>query len=127
MSGISRVDVDQHTTAGPYSPALRVESGPLLVLSGQGPLDMAGNLVGETIEEQTAATLTNCRRLLEAAGASMDDVFRVHVWLADLDEWSRFNVEYERHFAPPRPARTAVGVNLLLGMKVEIDIWAAAP
>jgi len=125
MSRISRPTTVQHTTAGPYSPVLRVSAGDLVVLSGQGPLAGDGSVVGSDIREQTAATLENCKRLLAAAGADLSSVFRVNAYLADLDDWVGFNEEYERHFTPPRPARTAVGVHLLLGMKIELDLWAA--
>lgn len=115
----------QHTTAGPYSPVLRVTSGDLIVLSGQGPLDDDGRVVGRDIGEQTGATLANCRRQLESAGASLGDVFKVVAYLADLDDWDGFNAEYVRHFSEPKPVRTTVGTRLLLGMRVELDIWAA--
>jgi 2-iminobutanoate/2-iminopropanoate deaminase len=127
MSRITKPAVEQHATAGPYSPALRVAAGDMLVLSGQGPIAMDGSLIGTDIREQTAATLDNCKRLLAASGADLSSVFRVNAYLADLDDWPAFNEEYELHFPPPRPARTAVGVKLLLGMKVELDLWAAAP
>lgn len=117
----------QHTTAGPYSPVLEVSAGELVVISGQGPLDEAGALIGQTIEEQTEATLRNCREQLATAGVDFSHVFRVNVYLSDLDEWARFNVIYGREMPEPRPVRTAVGVQLLLGMKVEIDMWAARP
>jgi len=119
-------EATQHTTAGPYSPVLRIGAGDLIVLAGQGPLDDDGHVVGEGIQEQTRATLDNCRRQLGVAGASLADVFKVNVYLADLADWDAFNAEYVRHFAEPRPVRTTVGVDLLLGMRIEIDIWAAA-
>jgi 2-iminobutanoate/2-iminopropanoate deaminase len=125
MSRIGLPTASQHTTAGPYSPVLRVGAGEILVLSGQGPLDMNGAVVGADIREQTRATLDSCTRLLAAAGTDLSAVFRVNAYLADLADWDAFNDEYERHFRPPRPARTTVGVQLLLGMKVELDLWVA--
>ena len=51
-----------------------VQEGTLLFLSGQGPRDSAtGQIVGETIEEQTARTLENVKAILEAGGASLAD------------------------------------------------------
>ncbi|WP_457100768.1 RidA family protein [Microbacterium sp. P5_E9] len=114
----------QHVTAGPYSPLLVVPAGDLIVLSGQGPLDIHGNVQGHGIREQTKVTLENCRRLLEHAGADLSHVFKVNAYLADLDDWEEFNEEYLQHFSEPRPVRTTVGARLLLGMRVEIDVWA---
>ena len=125
MSQITSIDATQHSTAGPYSPALIVSAGDFLVLSGQGPLDGDGRVVGSDIREQTRVTLQNALRLLELAGADFSSVFKVNAYLADLDDWEEFNDEYLTHFAEPRPVRTTVGARLLLGMKVEIELWAA--
>jgi len=117
----------QHAKAGPYSPALRIAPGPTVAISGQGPLDDAGNIIGATIEEQTVLTLENCRRQLEAAGASLRDVYKVMVYLSDMDEWARFNEIYRQYFAPPYPVRTAIGCRLWGGIKVELDMVARLP
>lgn len=110
--------------AGPFSPVVVVPAGDLVVVSGQGPLDGDNNLVGETIEEQTASTIERCRRLLEAAGAGLEDVFKVSVYLTDLALWPRFNEAYKTAMPVPLPARTAVGTDLLMGMMVELEMWA---
>src|SRR5690606_5913702 len=67
--------------SGAYSQGLRV--GDFVFVSGQGPLDPAtGQVVGETIEEQTAQTLENVKAILEAAGATMADVVKSTVHLS---------------------------------------------
>ena len=114
----------QHSTAGPYSPVLEINAAKLVVISGQAPLDDAGRVIGDTIERQAEVTLENCRRQLACADCTFADVFKVNVYLADLDEWSRFNTVYERIVPEPRPVRTAIGCALLLGFKVEIEMWA---
>jgi 2-iminobutanoate/2-iminopropanoate deaminase len=115
----------QHATAGPYSPVLEVRAERLVVLSGQVAVDLDGNVVGKTIEEQARAALENCGRQLAAAGCGFADVFKVNVYLADLSEWSRFNAVYATSMPPPQPARTAVQAILLDGFRVEIEMWAA--
>lgn len=117
-------DAAQHATAGPYSPVLEVKPGRLVVISGQAALAEDGSVVGETIEEQAAATLDNCARQLACAGCGFADVFKVNVFLPDLAEWSRFNEVYQRYLPEPRPVRTAVGTALLPGLKVEVEMWA---
>lgn len=114
----------QHKTAGPYSPVLEINTNKLVVISGQAAIDPEGNVVGDTIEEQTKVTMENCRKQLQAAGVTLNDVFKVNVYLTDLDLWPRFNEVYKAYFDDPLPARAAVGVNLLMTLLVEIEMWA---
>jgi 2-iminobutanoate/2-iminopropanoate deaminase len=117
----------QHVTAGPYSPVLEINAERLVVLSGQVAVDLDGNVIGATIEEQTEATLSNCRRQLATAGCDFRDVFKVNVYLADLSEWTDFNAVYEACMPSPLPVRTAVQAVLLNGYRVEIEMWAVKP
>ncbi|HLE55638.1 MAG TPA: RidA family protein [Rhodothermia bacterium] len=114
----------QHVTAGPYSPVLEINPNRIVIISGQAAIDPVGSIIGNTIEEQTRYTLENCRKQLETAGCTLADVFKVNVYLTDLAEWGRFNVVYREIMPEPRPVRTAVGVNLLPGLLVEIEMWA---
>ena len=114
----------QHVTAGPYSPVLEVDATKLVVISGQVAIDMDGALLGETIEEQTRATLGNCARQLASADCSLADVFKVNIYLTDLGEWARFNAVYDAMMPEPLPVRTAVQAVLLPGFLVEIEMWA---
>jgi len=115
----------QHKTAGPYSPVLEINAKSLVVISGQAALDMDGQLIGDTVEEQTIATMENCKSQLEQAGCTLDDVFKVNVYLTDLKDWPRFNEVYKTFFNKPLPVRTAVGTDLLMDLLVEIEMWAA--
>jgi len=107
---------------GAYSQGLR--AGDFVYVSGQGPIDPAtGEIVGETIEEQTERTLENVKAILAAAGASMADVVKSTVHLSDLSLFARYNEVYARYFPDPKPVRTTVGSELL-GIMVEIDVVA---
>lgn len=117
----------QHRTAGPYSPVIEVDARKLVVLSGQVAVDLDGGIVGVTIEEQTRATLDNCRAQLATAGCGFADVFKVNVYLADLTDWERFNAVYESLLPAPRPVRTTVQAVLIPGFRVEIEMWAVKP
>ena len=113
---------DYPAPAGPYSPAVR--AGDFVYVSGQVPRDQrSGELLGATIEEQSQGTLANLRRVLEAAGASMEDVVSVIVYLADEDDWGAFNAVYREAFRAPYPSRTVVGAGLR-GVLVEISAVA---
>jgi 2-iminobutanoate/2-iminopropanoate deaminase len=108
---------------GPFSQALR--AGDFVYVAGQGPGDPAtGELRLGTIEEQTALTLDNITAILEAAGATIDDIVRCTVWLADLDDFARYNAVYETYFSDPKPTRATVRADLLGGIKVEIEATA---
>ncbi len=114
----------QHVTAGPYSPVLQVTPGQIVVISGQAAIDKNGNIVGETIEEQTHFTIQNCQQQLKTGGVTLDDVFKVNVYLTDLDNWPRFNEVYTTYFKDPKPVRTAVQTPLLYTFLVELEMWA---
>jgi 2-iminobutanoate/2-iminopropanoate deaminase len=108
---------------GPYSQGLKV--GDFVFVSGQGPLDPeTKQIVGETIEEQTARTLENIKIILEAGGAAMTDVVKVTAYLSDLGLFERYNKVYATYFPDPKPTRTTVGSQLLLDILVEIDVMA---
>lgn len=101
-----------------------------IFVSGQIPLDPAtGALVEGDIEEQTERVLASVAAVLEAGGASLRDVVKTTVYLADLSLFARMNTVYGRHFdGDPPPARATVPVAALpLGALVEIDAIAIAP
>ena len=114
----------QHKTAGPYSPVLEVEPSKIVVISGQAPIDVEGNVVGDTIEEQTIFTINACKKQLATAGVELKDVFKVNAWMTDLDEWPRFNKVYASMMSEPFPVRAVVGAKLLYTFKIEIEMWA---
>ncbi len=117
-------NASQHKTAGPYSPVLEINPGKLVVISGQAAIDKEGNVIGDSIEEQTAYTLDNCSQQLTAAGCSLQNVFKVNVYLKNLNDWPRFNEVYENYFQDPKPVRTAVESGLLMTLLVEVEMWA---
>jgi 2-iminobutanoate/2-iminopropanoate deaminase len=84
-----------------------------------------GNLVGVTIHEQTRQAMTNCQAILEAAGASLDDVIEVGILLTDPADFTGLNEEYARWFpdAPPTRYVAKLGVELP-GLLVSIRMTA---
>ena len=117
----------QHKTSGPYSPVLEVDTRRIVVISGQAPIDKEGNVVGTTIEEQTKYTLQNCEKQLTTAGVGFENVFKVNLYLTDLDLWQRCNKVYECIMPKPFPVRTAIQAGLLYTFLVEIEMWASKP
>jgi len=110
---------------GPYTPIVR--AGDFLVSSGQlGILD--GQLVEGGIVAETRQTMANLRALLESEGASLSDVIKTTVFLADIADWATMNEPYLEALGDHRPARTAFAVGgLPFGAKVEIEAWAFSP
>ena len=113
------------TAIGPYSQAIRV--GQLLFVSGQVALDPeTGALVQGDVATQTHSVLRNLKSILEAAGASLDDVVRTTVFLADLNDFAAMNGVYATYFTPPAPARSTIQVaRLPKDARVEIDLIAS--
>jgi 2-iminobutanoate/2-iminopropanoate deaminase len=113
--------------AGPYSPGLTV--GDWIFLSGQGGFDPeTGQLVSDDIAGQVAQTFRNIEVLLDAAGASLDDIVSCLVHITDLAQFDDFNASYEKVFAgPSKPVRTTVRADLVAGMRVEVTAIAIKP
>ena len=109
---------------GPY--AQGNIAGGLLFASGQIALDPeTGEIVGSTIEEQTAQAMKNVAAILEAAGTDFDHVVKTTCFLNDMDDFAAFNAEYAKSFGEVRPARSAVAVEKLpKGALVEVEVIA---
>ena len=112
--------------SGPYAQGVKV--GNFVFVSGQDGVYPNGELAGETIAEQTAASLKNIQSILGAAGATIADLVSMTCHLAELNEETveEFNQVYARFFKDVdiKPARITVG-SQLLGVKVEISGIAA--
>jgi 2-iminobutanoate/2-iminopropanoate deaminase len=120
MSQLSAVTTEEAPRGtGAYSQAIR--AGDFLFISGQGPLDpVTLEVRGGSVEEQTEHTLRNLGAIARAAGGSLEDVVKVSVFLASIEDFAAFNTTYERFFDEPRPARTTTRAELR-NILVEID------
>jgi reactive intermediate/imine deaminase len=115
------------TTNG-YSHAVAV-NGPLLVISGQVPLDEAGQLVGrEDAREQVRQVFRNIAASLTAAGATMGQLVKLTVFLTDMADLPAFREVRDEFIALDRPpASSLVQVSGLVNpdFRVEIEAMAA--
>jgi 2-iminobutanoate/2-iminopropanoate deaminase len=109
---------------GPYSQAIK--AGALLFVSGQIPLDpQTGTLVSGDVAAQTRQVFRNLGEILAAAGASFDNVVRVTVYLADMNDFPVMNDVYATFFNPPAPARATIqAARLPRDARIEIDLIA---
>lgn len=112
---------------GHYTPAMR--AGDFVYVSGQGPIDPATDqLAAGDVEFQTRLTLSNVRRILEAAGVGITDVVKCSVFLRDISEFPNMNRAYAAFFGDHKPARTTVEAKFHQAeMLVEIDCVAYKP
>jgi 2-iminobutanoate/2-iminopropanoate deaminase len=109
-----------------YSQA--VKSGGFIFVAGQVPFDPAtGNLVGESIQEQTGQCLRNVEAILQAAGSSMDKVVSATFILAEENDFAGMNEEWGRWFPKDPPARQGAKLPIRpKGMKISIAVTAEA-
>ena len=109
---------------GPYSQAIR--KGDTLYLSGQlGIVPATGELISPDVAEQATQALANMKAVLAQAGASVDDVCKVTVFLTDMADFQTVNDVYARTFTANPPARSCVAVAALpKGGRVEIEAIA---
>ena len=112
---------------GPYSHAVR--AGDFIYVSGQIPINPENNqLEPGTIASETRRAIENIHAILRAAGASLADVVKCSVYLADARDFAAMNEVYTEYFGEAKPARTTVGLVLPApGIKVEMDCVAYKP
>jgi aminotransferase/cystathionine beta-lyase len=113
---------------GPYSQAIIADPGKTIYVSGQIPIDPVTSTMPTDIEGQTERCILNIKAILAATGASLDDVLKATVYLADIGDFAAMNGIYSKYFTAPFPARAAVQVaKLPKDAKVEIDAIALVP
>ncbi len=111
---------------GPYSQGVRV--GQMLFLSGQIPLNAAGELQRGDIVVQTIQVLENIKALLAAAGMCLADVVKTTVFLTDMGDFAEMNRVYAEYFPHNPPARSTIQVVALpKGASIEIEVVAMRP
>jgi 2-iminobutanoate/2-iminopropanoate deaminase len=108
---------------GPYSQA--VVAGGFVFCSGTAGIDPATGSAPDGIVAQTEQAMTNLAAVLEAAGSSTDELVKVTIFYADVEDFAALNEVYARHVPDPPPARSApANVRLPRGLLVSIDAVA---
>ena len=108
----------------PFSDAVIVDD--MIYLSGNiGNKPGSLGFVEGGIRAEAKQVMENIRTVLEANGASMEDIIKCTVMIDDISEWGVFNEEYIKFFPKRKPARSAFGADgLALGAKVEVECMA---
>ncbi|MED0675148.1 RidA family protein [Aneurinibacillus thermoaerophilus] len=108
---------------GPYSQAVKV--GNFIYTSGQIPLTPEGELVTGDIVAQTHQVFANLKAVLAAAGATLNNVVKVTVFVKDMNDFATINEIYAEYFGEHRPARSLVQVaRLPKDVSLEIEMVA---
>lgn len=105
-----------------------VKAGGFVFVAGQGPFDpKTGEVVGTSIQEQTAQCLRNVEAILQAAGSSLDRVVSATFILGDPDDFGGMNEEWMKWFPNDPPARQGAKLPIQpKGMKISIAVIAEA-
>jgi len=109
---------------GPYSQAIKTDT--MVYTAGQVGIDPStGELIADSVEEQTRQVLKNLQNVLAAAGTNFDKVVKTTVFLKDMNDFAKMNAIYAESFPENPPARSTVAVAALpKGALVEIEIVA---
>lgn len=96
---------------GPYSQAIAVNG--MIYTSGQIALLPDGTMLTGGVEEQTEQVMKNLSAVLEAGDASLSNVIKTTIFLADMDDFTKVNEIYAKYFGNHKPARSTVAVKTL--------------
>ncbi|RDV28191.1 RidA family protein [Alteromonas aestuariivivens] len=118
--------IQYYPSANPDAPfSVATQVGNTVYLSGQIPLDENGNLP-ETMEAQAHQVMKNVQAAANAAGVTLNDLFKCTVMIDDIALWGEFNKVYITYFERGRlPARSAFGADgLAMGAMLEVECMA---
>lgn len=104
-----------------------VRAGDFVFLTGQVPMQNGAVMTHGSIEDQTRAVLDDITATLALAGCDRNDVVKSMVWLTSREDFPGFNAVYAEYFPEQPPARSAIVNDLLVDVKVEIEVIAYKP
>lgn len=104
-----------------------VRAGDFVYLTGQVPRQGDQPMTTGTIEQQTRAALEAIKATLAEAGCALSDVVKAMVWLRDRADFPGFDAVFAEYFPTEPPARSAVLNQLLVDVRVEIEVVAYRP
>jgi len=104
-----------------------IRAGDFVFLTGQVPFKDGVPMTTGSIEDQTRAVLDDIKVTLAEAGCELGDVVKSMIWLTDRADFPGFNAVYGEYFPDEPPARSAVVNDLLVDVKVEVEVVAYRP
>lgn len=111
---------------GPYSQAVQI--GDFLFISGQVALvPETGQLINDSIADETEQVMRNLQNILEKAGLSFHHVVKTSIFLLDMNNFTQVNEVYAKYFSNDFPARETIqAAKLPRNANVEISMIAAS-
>ena len=104
-----------------------IRAGDFVFLTGQVPFKDGQLMTTGSIEQQTRAVLDDITATLGEAGCVLSDVVKAMVWLRDRADFPGFNTVYGEYFPEEPPTRSAVVSDLLVDVRVEVEVIAYRP
>jgi len=104
-----------------------IRAGDFVFLTGQIPMRDGVPITTGSVEEQTRAVLDDITATLALAGCTRDDVVKAMVWLRARSDFPGFNAVYGEYFPHDPPTRSAVVSDLLVDVRVEVEVMAYKP
>lgn len=104
-----------------------VRAGDFVFLTGQVPMKDGVPMIEGTIEDQTRAVLDEIEATLALAGCALSDVVKATVWLRDRKDFPGFDAVYGEYFPVDPPARSGLINELLVDVRVEVEVVAYSP
>ena len=104
-----------------------IRAGDFVFLTGQIPMRDGEVVTDGSIEEQTRIVLDLIRGTLHEAGCELRDVVKSMVWLRERADFPGFDAVYAEYFPQDPPARSAVLSELLVDVRVEVEVIAYRP
>lgn len=117
--------VKTNNTASAHILSQGIVSNGLIFVSGQVHANSELKLIGETTAEKVAQIMKNISTILEAAGATLNDIVKVVIYVTDMSIMPELNEVYPKYFKQPLPVREAVCVSALpIGASIEFSVIA---
>ena len=131
---MTRVEKAKRVIGGPLvidgrqlSLSKAMRAGDFVYVTGQVPFRDGAPMTTGTVEEQTHVVIEQIREILGEAGCTLGDVVKAMVWLRERSDFPGFNQVYGEYFPDAPPARSAVVSNLLVDVRVEVEVIAYKP
>ena len=126
---IENIVPSDYIIKGAYTPAKKIDIGDshLIFVSGvQAPIDDNQNVITDDIAEQTKLVFEDISKILNVAGAGLDNVVKAVIYLTDMSEFNKVSAIRAEYFKNSMPVSTMVEVNRMTrnGAKIEIEVTA---
>lgn len=126
---IENIVPEDYKTRGSYTPAKKIDLGDsyLIFVSGiQAPQDDNHQVITDDITEQTKLVFEDINKILNQAGASLDNVIKAVIYLTNMNDFDIVSPIRAEYFKNSMPVSTLVEVNAMTrkGAKIEIEVTA---